>query len=159
MNLALAIAACVMAAGAAAQDPRKSGYDFMSPATQAMQRDDTTAAQFDTTAAQFGRSLAFGHVERVDRKVCDALSRGFFRGALELCAHDRGDVDGLREHEARVVADVLVDAREIEIRRCVAIGAEERAALERCLALARAARDEAIMTRVAQRLRVIGAAR
>jgi sulfur-oxidizing protein SoxA len=34
------LAIVVGLASTAADDPRRSGYDFMSPATQAMQRDD-----------------------------------------------------------------------------------------------------------------------
>lgn len=37
----LAAGLVMIAAGAFAQDARRSGFDFMSPATQAMQRDDT----------------------------------------------------------------------------------------------------------------------
>ena len=37
----IVLAACAVSSGALAADTRKSGFDYMSPATQAMQRDDT----------------------------------------------------------------------------------------------------------------------
>lgn len=69
MKLALAIA--MLAASALAADERHSGADFMSPATQAMQRDDAQnpamlwisggEAQWNTVAGSSGKSCASCH--------------------------------------------------------------------------------------------------
>lgn len=70
---------CALAAGATAQDTRRSGFDFMSPATQAMQRDDAAnpamlwvqdgAAHWARPEGAAGRACADCHAEAAMRGV------------------------------------------------------------------------------------------
>jgi sulfur-oxidizing protein SoxA len=69
----------MVAAGALAQDARRSGFEFMSPATQAMQRDDTQnpamlwvqdgAARWQRSEGTAGKSCASCHTEQAMRGV------------------------------------------------------------------------------------------
>lgn len=85
-----ALVALLLAGAAAAQDPRRSGFEFMSPATQAMQRDDAQNPAFLWVQAggqRFGEQCARCHDAAAMRGVAArypawdaALGRGLTLG-------------------------------------------------------------------------------